>query len=533
MTPLIFSKKKRGNTHITAWLPPRHTGRHIIIHKHPPRGRHYSLWRNPQPTYNARSLHSRPLPHNRDHLDKKYILFQWRCLSTEIWHSNGNENGPLLCKPIPGSSRTQNSVTQTTSMVKIHWWHIRYLDTRQTTFRKLHIKHQQSPQHNKVHSYFLRRSHLLRHKGIHQRRSPQDGPPCEGHWHQSIPSCHNCHPLHCKTAISFSQALRLKQICSSNENFEKRTQELVENLSARGYYIKALEEDVQRASSINRKECLQPRPKSKIDRIPLVITYNPSLPSIVHIAREHHHNLHTSERMKWATPEPPLIAFRRPKNLRDLLVRAELRQNQRSPPGNKKCGNPKCKTCSILITESTFSSHSNGKSFTLKSTATCKTTNVIYMIHCKCCGKQYVGETGQTLHQIMNGHRTDVTHNTPDKPVADHFNGTGHSADDISIMVIERLWRNDTVLRKTKESKWIRTLSTAYPNGMNLRTDSLWPLYLLTSHILTFTHYLHSNPSYSSTYLNPPSIPFTRSHMKKATAKTLCAICQLLWISAE
>ena len=73
----------------------------------------------------------------------------------------------------------------------------------------------------------------------------------------------------------------------------------------------------------------------------------------------------------------------------------------------------------------------------------------------------------------MNGHQTDVTHNTPDKPVADHFNGTGHSADDISVMVIERLWRNDTVLRKTKESKWIRTLSTAYPNGMKLRTDSL------------------------------------------------------------
>ena len=147
------------------------------------------------------------------------------------------------------------------------------------------------------------------------------------------------------------------------------------------------------------------------------------------------------------------------------------------------------------------------------------------MIQCKRCGKQYVSETGQALHQRMNGHRTDVTHNTPDKPVADHFNGTGHSADDISVMVIERLWRNDTVLRKTKESKWIRTLSTAYPKGINLRTDSLWPLYLLTSHILTFTHYhLHSNPSYSSTYLNPPTIPFTQSHVKKATQPKRCVL---------
>ena len=135
----------------------------------------------------------------------------------------------------------------------------------------------------------------------------------------------SCHSLCCKTAIPLSQALRLKRICSTNEYFEKRTQELAEHLSAGSYNIKALKEDVRKASSINRKECLQQQPKNKTDSIPLVITYNPSLPSIGHITREHHHILHTSERMKRATPQPPLITFRHPKNLRDLLVLAELR----------------------------------------------------------------------------------------------------------------------------------------------------------------------------------------------------------------
>lgn len=146
----------------------------------------------------------------------------------------------------------------------------------------------------------------------------------------------SCHPLHCKTAIPFSQALRLKRICSNNEHFEERTGELVKHLAARGYDTKSSERDVQRAHNINRKDCLQPKPKRKTDRIPLVLTYNPSLPPIGHIMREHHHILHTSERMERATPQPPLIAFRRPKNLRDLLVRAELTQHQPlSPPGNK------------------------------------------------------------------------------------------------------------------------------------------------------------------------------------------------------
>lgn len=120
----------------------------------------------------------------------------------------------------------------------------------------------------------------------------------------------SCHPLHCKTAISFSQALRLKRICSSNENFEKRTQELVEHFSARGYNIKAIEEHVQRASSINRKECLQPRPKSKTDRIPHTIPHFHQLVTSPHLThfwendREQHQNLLSSlstARKTWET----------------------------------------------------------------------------------------------------------------------------------------------------------------------------------------------------------------------------------------
>ena len=46
------------------------------------------------------------------------------------------------------------------------------------------------------------------------------------------------HPYHCKKGIRCSQALRLNRICSDNESFDKRCNDLEEWLMERGYYGK-------------------------------------------------------------------------------------------------------------------------------------------------------------------------------------------------------------------------------------------------------------------------------------------------------
>ena len=58
-------------------------------------------------------------------------------------------------------------------------------------------------------------------------------------------------------------------------------------------------------------------------------------------------------------------------------------------------------------------------------------------------------------------------------PVADHFNSGAHSESDMTVMVIELSYSRDPCLRKVKEGRWIRTLETSCPSGMNLRVDSL------------------------------------------------------------
>ena len=118
-------------------------------------------------------------------------------------------------------------------------------------------------------------------------------------------------------------------------------------------------------------------------------------------------------------------------------------------------------TCLILKTTKEFTSKTTGKRFTIKMHALCKTSNIVYLIECRRCGLQYVGESGQPLHKRMNGHRFDITHGRIEvSPVATHFNSAGHSEVDLSVCVVDRRWTEDVILRKNHESKWIRTLGT-------------------------------------------------------------------------
>ena len=83
-----------------------------------------------------------------------------------------------------------------------------------------------------------------------------------------------------------------------------------------------------------------------------------------------------------------------------------------------------------------------------------------------------MGETGKPLYMGVNGHQYDIAHwRNEASPVAEYFNSGAH-------VELDRLsWFNvrsrDACLRKISENRWIRTLGTSSPLGMNLRVDSL------------------------------------------------------------
>ena len=191
--------------------------------------------------------------------------------------------------------------------------------------------------------------------------------------------------------------------------------------------------------------------------------------------RRYHHILQDSEWLREAIPSLPIIVFRRPRNLWELLVHSVISPEEAVDSFcNFRCKARRSKTCPILVTTDTFSSSVTGEHFKLKLSASCKTSNIIYLIQCRRCGLQYVGETGQPLHNRMNGHRFNITHGCINESlVVAHFTSESHTETDMSVMIIDRCWREGAILRNIRESRWIRMMDTAWPSGMNYRTDGL------------------------------------------------------------
>ena len=144
----------------------------------------------------------------------------------------------------------------------------------------------------------------------------------------------------------------------------------------------------------------------------MIVTYHPGLPPLKSILDEHSSILNVSEKLRQlAGRNPPLVAYRRLPNIRTLLVRARFAQKQQlSYKENSRCQQVRCKTCRHIQPLKTFKSSVTGNTYPIKATANCKTANVVYVIECRKCKKQYVGETENALHIQMNGHRSDIKH---------------------------------------------------------------------------------------------------------------------------
>ena len=216
-------------------------------------------------------------------------------------------------------------------------------------------------------------------------------------------------------SIPYSLALRLRRICSTDQSFTHRTKELIQYLTNRGYKHKYVTNEIDKVSLIPRQTSLKQTNKATNNRVPYVITYNPALRQIPSITKKYFPVLQSSTRCTEVFPGPPLIAYRRPKSLRNYLVRAKINSNINNnsnstnpplnPPGSYKCNISRCKTCSFIATDTinyTFPNTSQTRNISSK--LSCSTNNLIYMIQCNTCFTsrqstdcQYIGQTGRTF----------------------------------------------------------------------------------------------------------------------------------------
>ena len=163
-----------------------------------------------------------------------------------------------------------------------------------------------------------------------------------------------------------------------------------------------------------------------------------------------------------------------------------------------KCNSRNCKTCTIFNENHTFISTVTGRKYHVNvgEDVSCASTNLIYLLQCKHCKLQYVGQTCQTLRERMGGHRSGVCNDQESKIFYEHFTKTECQGYGFTVQIIQKLKgdgrvSNSGVVPKTSvsagvpkkgardvactaqrekcETDWMVELRSVYPYGLNDR----------------------------------------------------------------
>ena len=135
-----------------------------------------------------------------------------------------------------------------------------------------------------------------------------------------------------KENIPFGQFLRAKKICSKKQDAEDSIKGIETKFIQRGYPRNRLHTQKEIVKSINRQDLLQEKDKTPGTRIPFTTIVNKKSPNINLVINKHWHLLRTNPEIASAFSEKPVIAFRRNKNLCDILGQTHLFQKQENHP---------------------------------------------------------------------------------------------------------------------------------------------------------------------------------------------------------
>ena len=155
----------------------------------------------------------------------------------------------------------------------------------------------------------------------------------------------SCHPYSNIENIPLSLAIRITRICSEIETRDMRYSELKEMLLQRKYPLGIVNAAIEKARNIPRAVASRrvERDNLQTSRRPVfVVSWDPRLPSVSSISQQHWRSMTSQDNLMRETfPEPPLIAYKRQRNIGDSIIRAKvspyIHHQSRVLRGMKKC----------------------------------------------------------------------------------------------------------------------------------------------------------------------------------------------------
>ena len=124
---------------------------------------------------------------------------------------------------------------------------------------------------------------------------------------------------------------------------------------SRGYHYKIIDKAFHKLKNLDRKKAREKVETKNEHNSPLVSKFHPNLPGISQILWKHWEVMVKEDsRMVRIFPTHSVGAYKRPRNLKDILVRAKVsnrRKSERILHGYQRCGRgffKMCVTCSLI-----------------------------------------------------------------------------------------------------------------------------------------------------------------------------------------
>ena len=145
----------------------------------------------------------------------------------------------------------------------------------------------------------------------------------------------SCHPEHTKRSIVYSQALRIKSVCSQESDYNKHSLNLRSWCLKRGYPEKIINTEVSKLKfNVDNKRSNNRQKK----RVPFVVTFHQKLKFLQNIINKHVLLLYINDEVKRVFTPKPMVSFRSSCKISSYLVRAKLYPIERTV-GSFRCGN--------------------------------------------------------------------------------------------------------------------------------------------------------------------------------------------------
>ena len=278
------------------------------------------------------------------------------------------------------------------------------------------------------------------------------------------------HPEHTKRSIVYSQTLRVSRLCSLKPDFNEHCADMKSWFLERGYPENIIETEMKK---VNFDKGSLKKGKEAIG-VPLVVTLHPILKNLAKVLRENLLILHMNTEVKQLFLDCPMVSFRSARKISSYLVRAKLYPLIRDV-GSTKCGKTKCDVCMNVNETDTFRSNVTKESYKINHKLNCDDKCLVYLLSCKKCDLQYVGQTTNKFRMRWNNYKSESKklekgQNCMQQHFHEHFNSTGHTGflNDVSITLIDKTDGSNPTKR---EYFWIRTLRTMSPLGFNIENN--------------------------------------------------------------